>query len=88
MSGRGRGYCAGYDRPGFMNDGRGYGRGIRGRRFDRGGCWGYGEPFYDYAEPRDVMPLKERLELRKQALETKLESVKIQIAELEKSEEK
>lgn len=50
MTGRGAGYCAGYDRPGYMNPavggrglargfrggrGRGRGRGFRARRFAR-----------------------------------------------------
>ena len=53
MTGRGMGYCAGYDMPGYMNrpmgsGGMGYGRGgfgrgrggFGGRGFARG--WGYG----------------------------------------------
>jgi hypothetical protein len=55
MTGRGAGYCAGFDAPGYTNPmpgrgfgmgwGRGYGRwGGRGRGFGRGGRrnWGYG----------------------------------------------
>ncbi len=55
MTGRGAGYCAGYDRPGYANPafgygqglgrgfGRGYGRGFgRGRGYGRG--WGYYGP--------------------------------------------
>ena len=40
MTGRGAGYCAGYDTPGYMNPygGRGWGRG-GGRGWGRGG-WG------------------------------------------------
>ena len=48
-TGRGSGYCAGNDRPGYQTDGppagRGYGRGFgrgRGRGFRRGG--GYADP--------------------------------------------
>lgn len=35
MTGRGMGYCAGYNTPGYMNPcfGRGFGRGFGGRRF-------------------------------------------------------
>ena len=37
MSGRGAGYCAGNDRPGFASSGMGYGRGFgRGAGFGRG----------------------------------------------------
>ena len=61
MSGRGAGYCAGYNMPGYANPvggrgiGRGYGRGWgRGRGFGRGFGWGRGygrgygfyEPYY------------------------------------------
>lgn len=55
MTGRGAGYCAGYDAPGFMNrpfggwfGGRGRGRGMgfgRGRGFGGGG-WGYRHMYY------------------------------------------
>ena len=46
MTGRALGYCAGYDRPGYMNDGfgRGGGRGF-GRGFGRGGGRGFGRGF-------------------------------------------
>ena len=39
MTGRGAGFCAGYDMPGFMNPGVGWGMGLRGGRgmFGRGG---------------------------------------------------
>ncbi|MFX1338384.1 MAG: DUF5320 domain-containing protein [Promethearchaeota archaeon] len=60
MTGRGLGYCAGYDTPGYtkgpgMGMGRGWGRGIgygRGPGWRRGwgrgfgGYWGYGAPSY------------------------------------------
>jgi len=43
MTGRGAGYCAGFNAPGFMNPwprgGRGFGRGFRGRGFGRGFGW-------------------------------------------------
>ncbi|MHA1671064.1 MAG: DUF5320 domain-containing protein [Promethearchaeota archaeon] len=54
MTGRGLGYCAGYDSPGFTAGagyglGRGYGRGYgrgwgRGRGYGMG--WGYRDPYY------------------------------------------
>lgn len=60
MTGRGLGYCAGYDTPGYtkgpgMGLGRGWGRGIgygrglawrRGRGRGYGGYWGYTPPIY------------------------------------------
>ncbi len=43
-SGRAAGYCAGYDAPGYMNPGFGWGRGYGfGRGFGRG--WGMGMGF-------------------------------------------
>ncbi len=41
MTGRGAGYCAGYNVPGYANPGPGLGRG-RGRFGGRGGGWGGG----------------------------------------------
>ena len=40
MTGRGMGYCAGYDMPGYMHPGYGYGRG-----YGRGYGWGRGRGF-------------------------------------------
>lgn len=55
MTGRGMGYCAGYDRPGYMNNGgigAGFGRGLGGgfglgggRGFGRGLGFGLGRAF-------------------------------------------
>ena len=70
MTGRGMGYCAGYDAPGYMHPGygrgqgfgygRGYGRGFRGGR--RG--WRhahYGGPMaYGYPPAWDVPPVAPR----------------------------
>jgi len=57
-TGRGLGYCSGYDRPGYMNDlaprrgfGRGYGYGAGfGRGYGRGfgAGYGYGGSVYGY----------------------------------------
>ena len=41
LTGRQMGYCAGYDHPGFVNQGRGYGRRFRGG-FGYGGGFGPG----------------------------------------------
>ena len=60
MTGRGLGYCAGYDTPGYTKGpgmglgrgwgrGGGYGRGLAWRRGGGrgfGGSWGYGTPMY------------------------------------------
>ncbi|MCK5309338.1 MAG: DUF5320 domain-containing protein, partial [Thermoplasmata archaeon] len=55
MSGRGAGYCAGNDRPGFANSGRGYGRGMGfGQEFGRGRGMGYGP---GYREPDRYIPV-------------------------------
>ena len=67
MSGRGAGYCAGNDRPGFASSGMGYGRGFgrgqaqggygqgRGRGFGRGQGYGPGfrepDPYYSRTVP-------------------------------------
>ena len=50
MTGRGLGYCAGYDSPGYtkgpgMGLGRGWGGG-RGLGYGRGRGWGYRVPIY------------------------------------------
>ena len=52
MTGRGAGYCAGYNVPGFMNPTGGYGQG-RGRRRGRG--WGRGFGRGRYAIPPPVV---------------------------------
>jgi len=60
MTGRGVGYCAGYNRPGYMNPGvgRGYGRGFGmgfgrggGRGFGRGGGRGWRNMYYATGQP-------------------------------------
>lgn len=70
MTGRGLGYCAGYEQPGFMADapprggagyGRGYGFGRRGRMGfgygrGRGRGWGYG---YDSVPMYDAPPVED-----------------------------
>ena len=58
MTGRGMGYCNGYENPGYMNGeraGRGFARG-RGRGLGRGNGRGYGRNFnYGYGY-RDDFP--------------------------------
>jgi hypothetical protein len=60
MTGRGAGYCAGYNVPGYANPvgGRGFGCGFgRGRGFGRGFGWGRGfGRGYGYYEPSYYPP--------------------------------
>jgi len=59
MTGRAAGYCAGYPVPGYMNPGRGYGRGFGrgwGRGFGRGWGRGFGRGWYAYPPPAIVQP--------------------------------
>ena len=60
MTGRGAGFCSGYDTPGYANYGRGfygYGRGGRGagmgwrNRPYPGGRQGFGRGFVNYPDP-------------------------------------
>ena len=62
-TGRGMGYCGGYDAPGWANPGPGWGfygrggRGIRGGRWagfgaGRGGGWGWRHQYYATGLPR------------------------------------
>ena len=61
MSGRAAGYCAGYDVPGYMNPGPGYGRGMawgrggagwgRGMAWGRGGGRGWRNMYYATGQP-------------------------------------
>lgn len=97
MTGRRAGYCAGFDRPGYANQGgfgRGYGRGRgpgQGRGQGRG--MGYGGP--GYREPDRYIPVyrepspedeKNYLENLVNDLEAELKSVKERINELAKKE--
>jgi len=67
MTGRGMGFCAGYDVPGYMNPGVnprargefGYGAGM-GRGMGRGNRWGFyatGQPGWARGRDLDNMPL-------------------------------
>ncbi len=83
MTGRSAGYCAGYDRPGFMHPGMGRDRGFgRGFRFRGGGRWAPpGPPWaavanwappYAYAAPtqdEEIAELKAQAEYLAQTLE-------------------
>ncbi|MFW9940415.1 MAG: DUF5320 domain-containing protein [Candidatus Thorarchaeota archaeon] len=98
-TGRGLGYCAGYDTPGYtkgpgMGLGRGWGRGrggFRGRGFGYGRGWGwdYGSPFYSrYAPvvPSQISPENQlsMLKQEKDYLETELNSIKSAIDDISK----
>lgn len=88
MTGRGMGFCAGYNTPGFMNVNRGYpgyGRG-RGRGMGYGQGWGrrgaYGAPM-SYTGPIDS---KAVMTDQVNFLEEQLEEARRQLAEIEKNE--
>ena len=94
MTGRGAGYCAGYDMPGAMSPGwgRGFGRGSR-RGMGRGRGWGRGaprpyfpEPAYpqEYARYSRPDPEAEKAYLTDlvQSLEEELKDVKKRLSEL------
>jgi len=81
MTGRGLGYCAGYDEPGFTAGGRGrgygrgYGRGINGRWYGRGFGRGYAPDYPDVTEKtlleNDIRILKDQISaLEKRLSET------------------
>lgn len=62
MTGRGAGYCSGYDIPGYMNNipGRGFGMGFGrnagfGSRGGRGGGFGFRNRFYATGVPRRAL---------------------------------
>ena len=91
MSGRGAGYCAGNDRPGFASSRMGFGPGRgqgRGRGMGPGRGTGYGRGFREpdryvpvYREPS---PEDEKAYLEKMVneLEAELENVKARMNEL------
>lgn len=99
MTGRGLGYCAGYDTPGYtkgpgMGLGRGWGRGRGGYRgrgigYGRGWGWDYRSPVYGrYAPvlPPQVSPENQlsMLKNEKDYLEAELNGIKSAIDEISK----
>jgi len=84
LTGRGRGYCAGYNQPGFMTPGfgggRGWGRGL-GRGFGRRDFWGYG-PYQPYQPQITKKEEKEILEDEVTDLEEELKAIKARLTEL------
>lgn len=93
MTGRGAGYCGGYDAPGYVNPapgwcrgfgrGRGWGRG-RGRRYGMGPGWGPppGWSYPPYAPPMAPEQELEALRTQAQQLEEQLEAINRRIDEL------
>jgi len=76
MTGRGMGYCAGFNAPGYMNGG--FGRGM-GRGFGRGFGW--------RARAMQVMPIQQPViteKQEKQFLEQDLNALKEEMKEIEK----
>jgi hypothetical protein len=102
MTGRAAGYCAGYDRPGYMNPyprggfGRGWGRGFgRGMGWGRGWGRGWAQPgyapgYYPQQAPAYEHPSREdELRMLRDQLkyaEEDMKAMQKRIAELEKSE--
>jgi len=88
MTGRGAGFCAGYNTPGFMNPsfGRGFGMGAGrgfGTGFGRGGGRGFRNRFYAtglFGWQRPTGPLSKEAELG--ALRTEAESLGKTLAEI------
>jgi hypothetical protein len=87
MSGRAAGFCAGFNRPGFMNaGGRFYGRGGRGmgRRFNYGHA--YMPDYYQPPMKYDAKTELEFLENEIQALNDQLSALSNRMKELKKEE--
>ena len=96
MTGRGMGFCSGYDRPGFANNypGRGMGRRcFTGQGFGGGGR-GFRNRFFqtapygnwDYRGNYELTPEREMDMLRNEAraIEGELDNIQSRISELEK----
>ena len=87
MTGRGTGWCAGYQAPGYANQGAGYGRGMglgRGRSW----CQGVAPIVQLPAYPQSVSPVDEKRAIQEQAeiLEEELKLMRDRLAELEKGQ--
>ena len=88
-TGRGAGYCAGYNTPGYMNPGFGYGTGMGwGRGLGRGRGWGRGMGFCGcpncgFAQPYWSQPMDPKDE--KQALSEYKKDLEAQIKEVDEA---
>ena len=84
-TGRGLGYCNGYNSPGFTRGGfGGYPRGFgRGYGYGRGYRWGYG---YNYPAPQDYTPVSEKtlLENEIRVLNDQLNALQKRLDEIDK----
>jgi len=85
MTGRGMGYCAGYNAPGFMNCGfgRGMGRG-RGAGFGRGFGWRRAALMQAQVEPAPIYPAQPTKEQELQMLENESTAIEQEQKELNK----
>lgn len=101
MTGRGMGLCAGYDAPGYLNQGPGMGRGMGlargfGRGMGRGMAWGrggggrwYAPPvYYGPSVPYSQSPEQERtfIEDSIRGLKSQLEAMENRLSELSKGQ--
>ncbi len=95
MTGRGLGYCAGYGRPGYMNQGfaggwygRGYGRGAG----YGGGGWRWRNQYYATGQPGwarygygySPVPPRPTAEQEREALSQAAEDLRAELKEIEK----
>ncbi len=82
-TGRGLGYCNGYNSPGFTRGGfgRGYGRGFG---YGRGYRWGY-QGGYNPAPPADYTPVSEKtlIENEIRVLNDQLKALQKRLGEIE-----
>ncbi len=80
MTGRGMGYCAGFNTPGFMNPG--FGR-IFSRGFGRGRGFGWRARFIQPMSIQQVQPAVITEKEEKQYLESELDILKQEMKEIE-----
>ncbi|MFA4973975.1 MAG: DUF5320 domain-containing protein [bacterium] len=99
MTGRGEGFCVGYDMPGYTNAGPlcGYGRGVRRGRGIGGGGRGWRHMYYATGQPGwmrfggypapyakpDPEAEKSFLKDQADALQAELDSIKKRLSEIE-----
>ncbi len=81
MTGRGMGYCAGFNTPGFVN--QGYGRGM-GRGFGRGRGFGWRVKAIQPMPIQQMQPQVITEKQEKQYLKEELETLKQDMEEIQK----
>jgi hypothetical protein len=92
MTGRGLGYCTGYNSPGFTKGpGMGLGRGMGGRgRGNRFRFFATGVPGWQVTPQQPLHPVQDKnteikvLEQQKNAIEKQLENIKKKLEDLKK----